>query len=186
MASVANRHHVLPGWRLSAMLVLLSLLLAACGPSNLGDLQNYVSDVKSRKGKIEPLPEFAPIEMFVYKSDDLKDPFTTWKTEVAPLDKLNADQTSFMPDTEREREELEAFPLDTLRMMGVLEMKGERWGLVKASDGIVYRVRTGNYMGQNFGKITRVESDSIVLIEVVPNGLGGWEKREASLSLNNE
>jgi len=167
-----------------AVVMMLIMFLSACSDQNLGDLQNYVSDVKSRRGKVEPLPVFEPVEMFTYVSEDMKDPFTTWKTEVAPVDKgMGGDMA---PDDQRQREELEAFPLDTLRMMGTLEMKGVHWGLVKASDGIVYRVKTGNYMGQNYGKITAVDSESIALIEIVPNGLGGWERREASLTLNIE
>ena len=164
-------------WRLASV-VMLVLLLGACSDQNLGDLQNYVSDVKSRKGQVDPLPVFEPVEKFTYVADDMKDPFTTWKTEVASVDRA--------PDSQRQREELEAFPLDTLRMMGILEMKGVRWGLVKASDSIVYRVKVNNYMGQNFGKITAIEPERIELVEIVPNGLGGWERREASLTLNME
>ena len=172
------------GGRLGCMLI-LAAVLAGCSDQNMGDLQNYVADVKSRKGQVEPLPVFTPVEKFVYNSEDMKDPFTTWKTEVAQV--KGQDQSGDMaPDKQREREELEAFPLDTLRMMGIVEMKGTRWGLVKASDGIVYRVKVNNYMGQNFGKITAVEPERIVLTEIVPNGLGGWERREASLTLNME
>lgn len=172
------------GGRLGCMLV-MAVVLAGCSEQNMGDLQNYVADVKSRKGHVEPLPVFTPVEKFTYNAEDMKDPFTTWKTEVAQMGKGN-DKSGLAPDQERQPEELEAFPLDTLRMMGIVEMKGIRWGLVKASDGIVYRVKVDNYMGQNFGKITAVEPERIVLTEIVPNGLGGWERREASLSLNME
>ncbi len=169
--------------RLTLIMAML-LLLAACSEQHMGDLQNYVSDVKGLKGKIDPLPVFEQIPQFAYHSDDMKDPFSTWKTEVAPIAKSNT--SGLYPDAQREREELEAYPLDTLRMMGVIEMKNVRWGLVKDSDGIVHRVKAGNYMGQNFGKIASVDSESIMLVEIVPNGLGGWERREASLTLNIE
>jgi type IV pilus assembly protein PilP len=162
------------------------MLLGACSDQNLGDLQNYVSDVKARKGQVEPLPVFEPVEVYAYQPGDMKDPFTNWKTEVAPLANGQGSGGETGPDANRQREELEAFPLDTLRMMGALEMKGVRWGLVKASDGIVYRVRKGNYIGQNFGEITVIEPERIVLTEIVPNGLGGWERREAALTLNME
>jgi type IV pilus assembly protein PilP len=172
------------GWR-QGLLIVLAILLGACSGQNLGDLQNYVSDIKSHKGHVEPIPVFEPVEKFVYNAEELKDPFTTWKTEVAPING-SSEGSEAMPDSQRQREELEAFPLDTLRMMGILEMKGIRWGLVKASDGIVYRVKVNNYMGQNFGKITAVEPEGIMLLEIVPNGLGSWERREASLTLNTE
>jgi len=171
-------------WLTRYCLVALVLLLGGCSDQNMGDLQNYVSDVKSKRGLIEPLPEFQPVQQFAYSTDDIKDPFTTWKSEVVPVGDNKAGDMA--PDNQRPREELESYPLDTLRMMGTLEMKDVRWGLVKASDGIVYRVKTGNYMGQNFGKITAIESDRIALIEIIPNGLGGWERREASLTLNME
>ena len=127
---------------------------------------------------------FQPVEQFAYSSDDIKDPFTTWKSEVVPVGVHKTGD--LMPDAQRPREELESYPLDTLRMVGILELKGERWGLVKASDGIVYRVKSGNYMGQNFGKITTIDDERIALTEIVPNGLGGWERREASLTMNTE
>jgi len=165
-------------------LVVLMMLLVGCSDQNMGDLQNYVSDVKAKRGKIEPLPEFQPVQQFAYSSDDIKDPFTTWKSEVVPVGTRKSGD--LMPDAERPREELESYPLDTLRMVGILEIKGERWGLVKASDGIVYRVKSGNYMGQNFGKITAIDDARIALTEIVPNGLGGWERREASLTMNTE
>ena len=165
-------------------LVILILFLVGCSDQNMGDLQNYVSDVKARRGKIEPLPEFQPVQQFAYSSDDIKDPFTTWKSEVVPVGVRKSGD--LMPDDQRPREELESYPLDTLRMVGILEIKGVRWGLVKASDGIVYRVKSGNYMGQNFGKITVIDSERIALTEIVPNGLGGWERREASLTMNTE
>jgi len=165
-------------------LVVLIVLLVGCSDQNMGDLQNYVSDVKAKRGKIEPLPEFQPVQQFAYSSDDMKDPFTTWKSEVVPVGVRKSGD--LMPDAQRPREELESYPLDTLRMVGILEIKGVRWGLVKASDGIVYRVKSGNYMGQNFGKITTVDNERIALTEIVPNGLGGWERREASLTMNTE
>lgn len=182
--SFAMSGAVVPLSRLAIMTIILSLLVA-CSDQHLGDLQNYVSDVKARKGKIDPLPEFEQIPQFVYQSNDMKDPFATWKAEVAPVAR-NKNSSDLYPDAQREREELEAFPMDTLRMMGVMEMKNVRWGLVKDSDGIVHRVKTGNYMGQNFGKITSVGPEDIVLVEIVPNGLGGWERRQASLTLNME
>lgn len=170
----------------AGLLLGILVFITACADSSISDLQNYVSDVKSKKGHIDPIPEFKPIEMFVYKSDGAKDPFKTWKSEVVPVSTAAADNSGPRPTADRVKEELEAFPLDTLRMMGILELKGTRWALVKASDGIVYRVKKGNYMGQNHGKILDVEDDKVVLREIVPNGLGGWEERSASLTLNME
>jgi len=166
-----------------AVVIFFVLLLTGCADSSLGDLQNYVSDIKSKKGSVDPLPEFLPVENFVYKSDEFRDPFVTWRTEVSSA---SLKGHGGGPDQKREKDELEEFPLDTLRMMGVLEIKGAMWGLVKASDSVIYRIKAGNYMGHNHGKVTLVNEESIVLTEVVPNGLGGWEERQASLTLNIE
>ena len=162
------------------------LFLAGCADSSISDLQNYVSDVKAKKGTIEPVPEFPEIETFVYNAESYNDPFKPWTTEVAPLNKAAQNNNGIKPSSDRPKEELEEFPLDTLRMMGILEMKGTRWALIKASDGIVYRVKKGNYMGQNYGKVVDVQDDKVILKEIVPDGLGGWEEREASLALNLE
>ena len=167
-------------------ILVVVLLMAGCADSSISDLQNFVSDVKSKKGKIEPVPEFPEIETFVYKSEDFNDPFKPWTTEVAPINKAGQSNNGIKPVADRPKEELEEFPLDTLRMMGTLEMKGVRWALIKASDGIVYRVKPGNYMGQNYGKIVDIQDDKVLIKEIVPNGLGGWEEREASLALNVE
>jgi len=165
------------------VVLLFMFLLTGCADSSLGDLQNYVSDIKSKKGSVPPLPEFLPVENFVYNSDEFRDPFITWRTEVSSA---SLKDHGGGPDQKREKEELEEFPLDTLRMMGVLEIKGAKWGLVKASDGVIYRIKTGSYIGHNHGKVTLVDDESITLTEVVPNGLGGWEDRQASLTLNIE
>ncbi|MBL4743569.1 MAG: pilus assembly protein PilP, partial [Cycloclasticus sp.] len=87
------------------------------------------------------------------------------------------------PDLEREKEGLEAYPLDTLRMVGTLSKGGESWGLVKASDGVVHRVQPGNYLGQNFGKIIGIQDHQIDLGEWVATTAGRWREREASLAL---
>lgn len=161
--------------------VLLLLMLTACSDQSLGDLESFVMEVKSHKGKLVSLPVFEKVDQYIYQAGDFKDPFLTWKTQVAPIE---GNSGGMSPDAQRQAEALEAFPLDTLKMKGILEIKGVRWGLVRASDGVVYRVKKDNYMGQNHGKITAVGMEYIELVEIVPNGLGGWERRKISLSLN--
>ena len=89
------------------------------------------------------------------------------------------------PDPNRRKEELEAFSLDQLRMVGTLEQDEQTWGLVKTSDGTIHRVAPGNYMGQNDGRITRISEDKIELIELVPTGSGFLEK-EAAVALGEQ
>jgi len=87
------------------------------------------------------------------------------------------------PDLNRPREPLEEYPLDSLRMVGILELKGTRWALIKTPDETIHRVRVGNYMGQNHGRITRITETQVDLIEIVPDGLGGWMERKAQVAL---
>jgi type IV pilus assembly protein PilP len=158
----------------------LSLGLLACGGENVSDLQTYVQDVKTRKkGRVEPLPEVKTYAAYSYDESKLRDPFTPVQRKVSRLRSNNGLQPNF----KREREVLEQFPLDTLKMVGSLEQNGERWALIKSQDGTLYRAKRGRYMGQDNGKILQITESKIVLQEIVPDGLGGWVKREATLSV---
>lgn len=163
-------------------LVALSLALTACG-GGMRDLDQYVADVKSRQfGQLEPLPEIRPYETFSYDSYDMRDPFT-------PSSPIMAERRTatggLRPDFDRRREPLEAFPLDSLRMVGTLERSENRFALIRDSTGLVHRVQSGNYIGQNYGKITGIAEDKVQVLEVVADGLGGWMERGAGLELTD-
>lgn len=164
----------------------LGLSLSGCSSSNTADLQRFVEDVRNRQpSKIEPLPEFKPYETFLYQAGDLRNPFDPG--EGAQAEQAVAGITSnsaIHPDANRPREPLEDFPLDTLRMVGTLSQKGQSWGLVLANDGTIHRVQPGNYVGQNHGKIKEITEFEIDVLEIVPDGLGGWMERPASLALS--
>ena len=156
------------------------LLLTACAGKQHDDLQNYVSQVKAKqKGRVAPLPEVKPYATFTYNAHELRDPFTSFALSDAEEQELSG----IRPDVDRKREALEQFPLDTLSFVGHIEKQGKRWGLISAPDNTVYRVQTGNYMGKNYGEILTISETNIKLNEIIPNGLGGWTEREASLSL---
>jgi len=169
-----------------------ALMLTACSSGGVGDLESFVAKIKAENpGVVEPLPELKPFEKFIYVAylDEIRDPFITWETINPKADRSK--KTSEMgdglfPDGARVRDTLESYPLETLMMMGTLEYASESWGLIKAPDGIIYRVKRGNYIGQNHGKIFKVGSDNIELIEIISDGLGGWKNRPAELSLNDE
>jgi len=166
--------------------LLISMLLPACSNNGMSDLQKFINDVKAEKqGRIEPLPEFKPYETFVYNDDEIKDPFTSWETQVQNVAKSGSDSL-IHPEEHRRKEVLEGFPLNALLMMGTLEYQDQVWGLIKAPDGIVYRVKEGNYLGENHGKIKQIFRNQMALTEIVPDGLGGWQVRQASLSLVGE
>ena len=88
------------------------------------------------------------------------------------------------PDQKRNREFLEQFSLDTLKMVGTLKLEGKVFGLVRTKDGLDHRVTVGNYLGQADGKVTDISTTKISLVEIVPDGLGGYMERPAGLALN--
>jgi type IV pilus assembly protein PilP len=164
--------------------LVFAVFLTGCGNDDFSDLNRYISEVKARpKEPIKPLPEIKVIEPFMFKPEGLRDPF---KPLEQPEQAEGADVSAgsgIKPDTTRRKEELEAFPLDGLRMVGTVDMKSSLWGLIKASDGTVYRVKVGNYMGKNYGKIIRIVSDKIELMEIVPDKPGTWHEQPASIAL---
>jgi len=161
--------------------LLLCIILAACQGSDTEDLRNYVKDVKARqKSHIPPLPKVKSYETYTYNEKDLRDPFIP-TTKVRPTQVTS--NNGIVPNFKRKREVLEQFPLDTLKMVGILERNKQRWALIKSEDGTLYRTKTGRYIGQNNGKITRITENALELTEIVPDGLGGWVKRQATLSV---
>lgn len=160
---------------------------AACGGDDVSDLTKFIQDVKARpKTPIEPLPEIKVVESYIFKPDGLRDPFK-------PIERKDDESTidvsgvnGIKPDTERRKEELEAYPLDSLRMVGTLRNDKGFWGLVKARDGTIHRVQVGHHMGQNYGKILRILDDRIELMEIVPDKPGTWREQQSSLALADE
>jgi type IV pilus assembly protein PilP len=157
--------------------------LTACGDNDdIADLRSYVAEVKARqKSSVEPLPEIKTVEPYVFNPEDLHDPFVQVE-KAQPIEDVKA-ESGIRPDTTRPREELESYDLDALRMVGTVYRADALWALVKAGDGTIHRVKTGNYMGRNFGKILRVKEDQIELLEIIPDTPGTWRERKASLDL---
>lgn len=157
------------------------LVLAACG-SDMDDLDQYINEIKARPGgRIEPLPEITPYEVFSYTADveGFRSPFVPDSPQVAS----GSADGGTRPDETRSREFLESFPLDTLRMVGTLQLGDTNFGLVQTSDGLVHRVVAGNYMGQNDGRIVAIRDSEIELIEIISDGIGGYLEREAAVAL---
>lgn len=164
---------------------ILMALLAGCGNDDFSDLNHYIAEVKARpKEPIKPLPEIKVIEPFMFKPEGLRDPFKPLEQPEQAEGVDVSTGSGIKPDTSRRKEELEAFPLEELRMVGTIDMKSSLWGLVKAGDGTIYRVKVGNYMGKNYGKIIRIVSDKIELMEIVPDKQpGSWREQPASMAL---
>lgn len=165
---------------LRASILLVAGLLAGCAAGVDDELLAYIDDVKARPGgRIEPLPQIKPYETFRYSAENLRSPFQPDRPE-AP-----ATFAGPKPIKDRSKEYLEQFPLDTLAMVGTLEREGRTYGLVQTQDGMVHRVRPGNYVGQNDGRIVAINGAGIRLEELVPDGIGSFYKRSAEIGLND-
>jgi type IV pilus assembly protein PilP len=164
---------------------LLTAMLVACGGSNTEDLRSYVDSVKAQQhAHIDPLPEFTPYETHLYQATGDRDPFTPPVYSAPKSSVAQGNTTGIAPDFNRPREPLESEPLDSLRMVGTLERNGNSWALVRMSDSTIYRVKPGNYLGQNYGKIINISESEVEVSEIVPDGLGGWMERQAALALS--
>ena len=181
--------------RVVLMMLVAPALLSGCVSRDISDLESYAEDVLSRKGgTIEPLPPIKPYIKYVYQAGEqkLRTPFETYfnireiDPETGPVG--GPEQEAYQNEiATHNREELEAFPLDSLRMVGVLENEESLWGIIRDSGGVVHRVQVGNYIGTNYGKITNIQEDGIDLRELTRDVSSGlWEEREARVALSEE
>jgi type IV pilus assembly protein PilP len=163
---------------------LATLILSGCNEgAKLQDLKRFTENAfKDHVPQVEPLPALQPQAVFIYTASGLTDPFDTnnLKEKVEPLP---AGEGEAGPDQTRRKEPLEGYPIDALKLVGVLEQNGENWAVVRAPDSSVHRVKSGNYMGTNYGEILAVQENSVEVSELVRNPVGRWEKKEASLIL---
>jgi len=168
-----------------------SLLSGGCISDDMASLQAYAEEVKARKGGyIEPLPEIKPVERYLYQSVDRRDPFSSsFKDDDQPSSVVidSEQQRGWQREVrERNKEELEHFELDSLRMVGTLEQSSALWGIIEDSEGIIYRIKEGNYMGRNYGKIQSISEEKIELREIVKDLQGAWEERQASIAISDD
>ncbi|MDX1346403.1 MAG: pilus assembly protein PilP [Sedimenticolaceae bacterium] len=162
--------------------LLASTFLSGCFGSGNSDLRQFIETTKASDGlPVEPAPEVPVVEGYTYMAgrEGFRSPFVFAEEE---LEEEFTD-TGIRPDTTRPKEELEAFSLDTLRMVGTLSQSDVTFALIQAKDGTVHRVRQGNYMGKNYGRITGVFLDRIELVEIVPDRMGNFVERQAAIAL---
>jgi len=152
----------------------------------MSDLRQYVAEVKSRPpAKLSPIPEIKKAETFLYEADGRRSPFVP-QSVAEPQIPQNVVDDGPTPDLNRPREELESYSLDSLRMVGTVEQADQTWGLVQTKDGTIHRVRVGNYMGMNHGRIIRISEEKIELMELIPKGDGGYLEKTAALSVGEK
>ena len=176
-------------------IVLLAILgVAGCVSGDMSDLEKQVSKIMSKPGgRLEPLPEIKPYEAYVYESgkSEARNPFKRFyvveqslaieKSEGPVDDGLTEEMRNEIQN--RNREELERFELDSIKMVGTLQNEDNHWGIVLDPGGIVHRVKTGNYIGLNIGKITSIEEEQIEVREIIKDNSGRYGERKALLPL---
>lgn len=160
------------------LVVAATALVAGCGGESHQDLRNWMAEQgKGARGKLDPVPQIRPYEPFAYNAFDQPDPFKPRKIEPTK------GGSKLAPDLARRREPLESFPLESLTMVGTLEKNKAMYALIRTPEKDVYQVRSGNYLGQDYGVIVGISDTDIKLKELVQDGAGDWSERTSSLQL---
>ena len=156
--------------------------LAGCSDSGV-ELQQWMQETKQQtKGSIPKLSEPKKFIPFLYDSKASIDPYNPKKLLVALARAQGNSSSMLKPDMDRRREPLESYPLDTLKMVGTLEKPGLVFALLQA-DKVVFQAKVGNYIGQNFGMVTKITDTAVELKEIVQDASGDWVERQAKLEL---
>jgi type IV pilus assembly protein PilP len=165
------------------VMALACLFLVACSSEEHGDLREWMDEAtKNVSGRIPPLPKVKPYEPVPYDASNLLDPFKPGK--IVSEQKKNGGG-GLQPDLDRPREPLEAYPLETLKYVGVMTKKNVSYAIIQV-DGSLYQVRVNNYMGQNFGVISKITESEVVLKELTQDAAGDWVERESTLLLQGQ
>lgn len=161
----------------------LLALLAGCG-QDMSDLEEYAREVTSRTSRnIDPIPQIKTFEPFTYEAGGRRDPFLPLLQSREESQAAAGGAGAVRPDINRPREPLEEFPLDSLRMVGTITMQKRAFALIRAPDAVVHRISVGDHLGQNYGKVTAISETEVVLMEIIPDGFGGWIQRPATVAL---
>lgn len=160
------------------------LLLAGCADPQLGELDRRLSDIRANPGTPRPLdmPEVPDYESVPYEASDRRSPF---RPQLPEPEQAPTGSSELAPDPGRAREPLEAYELEALKLVGILTMSGQTHALVRAPGGEVHRLRTGNYLGRNHGRIVNITDSSLQLVELMPTGGGGWMERTSRMALDD-
>jgi type IV pilus assembly protein PilP len=164
-------------------LIVVASLLAACGGDEHNDLKEWMADnSKDLKGRVQALPQIKTFPVVAYESGSLIDPFSSTKIAAS---KSGGSSNGIQPDMNRRREPLEAYSLETLKMVGILQSKGRPVAII-AADKTLYQVMVGNYMGQNFGVVTKITENDVTLKELIEDTNGDWVERMSTLQLQEQ
>jgi type IV pilus assembly protein PilP len=167
------------------MLTIFSLMLMGCDDQPAAELKSWIEHSRRQvQPTIQKLPPAVVFMAYTYKPADRLDPFDAKKIyATSPADSPNAG--ALQPDSHRHREPLEAYTIDQLKMVGTLHRKGNSLALIEA-EKIIYQVRLGNYLGQDLGKVVKIEEKSMDIDEMIQDATGNWNLRRIQLSLKEK
>lgn len=167
--------------------LVISMASGCIWVEDTGDLARFVTDVQAKpKGKIEPLPTFEPYHSFVYQGASLRDPFIPLIRVVSTLANFELDDSDgLQPDQDRPRSYLEQFAVDQLSMVGTIGKADDDffWALVLDNNKEIHRVKIGDYVGLDFGRVVAVSDQQLDMLEIISNGRGGWMQRPRIIEL---
>ncbi|WP_297325187.1 pilus assembly protein PilP [Nitrosomonas sp.] len=166
---------------LLVLLIISVMMITACSQNGYSDLETFINDSgNGLHGQIDPLPEVKPYKHFTYQAFDIPNPFLPRKS-----DQAQNTMSGIQPDLNRSKEVLESYSLESLSMVGSLQREESIFALIKSPDGTLHRVKKGNYLGQNFGKIDHISEAEVKLVEIVQGGVNEWTERTSALMLKN-
>ena len=165
------------------LLLLAGITLLAGCEAQTDDLVTFVVNVKqSTPVSIEPYPEFTTMPAFEYKAEDLRSPFQRPRNTV--VERVETQKANCLqPNFSRKKQALEAYGLDALSISGMFTSKGKKWVLITANDGSLHKATSGDYLGLFFGKITSINNGTISITEMLPDGAGCWQTKQATLTM---
>ncbi|WP_444892587.1 pilus assembly protein PilP [Microbulbifer sp. TRSA001] len=166
-------------------LTIVAALLSIVGcdsNSDHSELRDRMAKVESQpKGQIEPIPTFTPYSPYIYVAAAQRSPFT--RPVLESEQRIVGRRLDIAPDLTRQRELLEGVNFDALSMVGSLSRDGQIWALVNDGDGGIHRITVGNYLGKNHGRVVNATNAQLDILEIIPDGTGGWIERPRALAL---
>ncbi len=169
------------GARMAALFA-AAAMLGGCDPGH-DELQAWMEQQRREvRPSVQPLDPPKPFDPAPYAPFDAADPFSTQKMTVALRVEARAASSLLANELNRRRGPLEAFPLDNMRMVGSVEREGQPTALLRVGE-LLYQVKVGDYLGQNYGRVLRIDETELVLREIVQDAAGEWIERPASLQL---
>lgn len=165
--------------------ILTLLMLAGCQPK-LDDLEAFVAEVEQQtQVNIEPYPEFSKTPAFVYEAQQKRSPFQRPRGQVAELVQTQK-ANCLQPDFSRTKQPLERYGTDALSIKGFFTRNNKTWAMIQANDGSLHRASVGDRLGLFFGRITKISNGKVSITEMLPDGTGCWQEKQATLTMSSK